>query len=167
MSNVDRILSLISQDVARQNEYLATERSNLTALAGGVSKGRFPRQHPGQQTPSPAPAPADPATGRRCGHRPAAGHHRFDRPNVNYEQALYQAARKALESARTRLFDVVGVAPASGAAAQVALNGDIARTNADRVVRSLLTMGLPADRVSTGQTNDPNVQANEVRIYVR
>ena len=40
-------------------------------------------------------------------------------------------------------------------------------TNADRVLRSLLSMGLPADRVSSGQTSDPNVQANEVRIYVR
>jgi hypothetical protein len=59
------------------------------------------------------------------------------------------------------------VAPASGAAAQQALNGDIARTNADRVVRSLLGMGLPADRVSSGQTNDAAVQSNEVRIYVR
>ena len=62
---------------------------------------------------------------------------------------------------------MVGVAPASGTAAQVALNGDIARTNADRVVRSLLGMGLPADRVSSGQTSDASVQSNEVRIYVR
>jgi hypothetical protein len=164
--DVDRILSLISQDVARQNQYLATERSNLTALASGVSKGDFLGTTLASNTiPTPAQPTLPPGAGAASG-RPLVTI-RFDRPNVNYEQALYQAARKALEIRPNAAFDVVGVAPASGAAAQVALNGDIARTNADRVVRSLLSMGLPADRVSTGQTNDPNVQANEVRIYVR
>lgn len=164
--DVDRILSLISQDVARQNEYLATERSNLTALASGVSKGDFLGTTLASNTiPAPAQPTLPPGAGAASG-RPLVTI-RFDRPNVNYEQALYQAARKALEIRPNAAFDVVGVAPAGGAAAQVALNGDIARTNADRVVRSLLSMGLPADRVSTGQTNDPNVQANEVRIYVR
>jgi hypothetical protein len=62
---------------------------------------------------------------------------------------------------------VVGVAPANGSPAQAALNSDIARTNADRVVRSLLSMGLPADRVSTSQSSDAAIQSTEVRIYVR
>jgi hypothetical protein len=164
--DVDRLLSLISSDVARQNEYLATERSNLTALAGGVSKGDFYGTTLASNTvPAPAMPTLPPGAGAATG-RPLVTI-RFDRPNVNYEQALYQAARKALEVRPNAAFDVVGVAPASGAAAQQALNGDIARTNADRVVRSLLGMGLPADRVSSGQTNDAAVQSNEVRIYVR
>jgi hypothetical protein len=164
--DVDRLLSLMSSDVARQNEYLATERSNLTALASGVSKGDFLGTTLASNTiPMPAQPTLPPGAGAASG-RPLVTI-RFDRPNVNYEQALYQAARKALEIRPNAAFDVVGVAPASGAAAQVALNGNIARTNADRVVRSLLSMGLPADRVSTGQTNDANIQANEVRIYVR
>jgi len=164
--DVDRLLSLISADVARQNEYLATERSNLTSLAGGVSKGDFYGTTLASNTvPAPAQPTLPPGAGAATG-RPLVTI-RFDRPNVNYEQALYQAARKALEVRPNAAFDVVGVAPASGTAAQVALNGDIARTNADRVVRSLLGMGLPADRVSSGQTTDANVQSNEVRIYVR
>jgi hypothetical protein len=164
--DVDRLLSLISSDVSRQNEYLATERSNLTALAGGVSKGDFYGTTLASNTvPAPAMPTMPPGAGAATG-RPLVTI-RFDRPNVNYEQALYQAARKALEVRPNAAFDVVGVAPASGAAAQQALNGDIARTNADRVVRSLLGMGLPADRVSAGQNSDPGIQSNEVRIYVR
>ncbi len=164
--DVDRLLSLIANDVARQNEYLATERSNLTALAGGVSKGDFLGSTLASHTvPAPAQPTLPPGAGAATG-RPLVTI-RFDRPNVNYEQALYQAARKALEVRPNAAFDVVGLAPATGSAAQVALNGDIARTNADRVVRSLLSMGLPADRVSTGQSNDPGIQSNEVRIYVR
>lgn len=164
--DVDRLLSLISKDVARQNEYLATERSNLTALAGGVSRGDFLGTTLARNTvPAPAQPTLPPGAGAASG-RPLVTI-RFDRPNVNYEQALYQAARKALEIRPNAAFDVVGVAPSGGTPAEVALSGDIARTNADRVVRSLLSMGLPADRVSAGQTNDPSLPASEVRIYVR
>jgi len=164
--DVDRLLSLISQDVARQNEFLGTERSNLTALAGGVSRGEFLGSTLASRTmPTPAQPTLPPGAGA-AGGRPLVVI-RFDRPNVNYEQALYQAASKALELRPNAAFDVVGVAPSGGTPAQVALNGDIARTNADRVVRSLLGMGLPAERVSSGQSNDPGIQASEVRIYVR
>jgi hypothetical protein len=164
--DVDRLLSQISQDVARQNEYLATERSNLTTLAGGVSRGEFLGSTLASRAmPAPAQPTLPPGAGAASG-RPLVVI-RFDRPNVNYEQALYQAASKALEIRPNAAFDVVGMAPSGGTPAQNALNGDIARTNADRVVRSLLSMGLPADRVSASQSNDPGIQANEVRIYVR
>ncbi len=164
--NVDRLLSQISQDVARQNEFLGTERSNLTSLASAVSRGEFVGTTLASQTiPTPAQPTLPPGAGAASG-RPLVVI-RFDRPNVNYEQALYQAASKALEVRSNAAFDVVGVAPSGGTPAQVALNTDIARTNADRVVRSLLSMGLPADRVSTSQSTDPAIQANEVRIYVR
>ncbi|HVM83437.1 MAG TPA: hypothetical protein VMW18_06080 [Candidatus Binatia bacterium] len=164
--NVDRLLSQISQDVARQNEFLGTERSNLTSLAGAVARGEFLGSTLASRTiPAPVQPTLPPGAGAANG-RPLVVI-RFDRPNVNYEQALYQAASKALEVRPNAAFDVVGVAPAGGGQAQAALNGDIARTNADRVVRSLLGMGLPADRISASQSSDPSIQANEVRIFVR
>ena len=164
--DVDRLLSQISQDVARQNEFLGTERSNLTSLAGAVSRGEFLGSTLASRTiPAPAQPTLPPGAGA-AGGRPLVVV-RFDRPNVNYEQALYQAASKALEVRPNAAFDVVGVAPSGGTPAQVALNSDIARTNADRVVRSLLSMGLPAERVSSSQSTDSGIQANEVRIFVR
>jgi hypothetical protein len=164
--NVDRLLSQISQDTARQNEFLGTERSNLTSLASAVSRGEFVGTTLASQTiPTPSQPTLPPGAGA-AGGRPLVVI-RFDRPNVNYEQALYQAASKALEVRPNAAFDVVGVAPVNGTAAQIALNNDIARTNADRVVRSLLSMGLPADRVSSGQQTDAGISANEVRIFVR
>ena len=164
--NVDRLLSQISQDIARQNEFLGTERSNLTSLAGSVSRGEFLGSTLASRTiPAPAQPTLPPGAGA-AGGRPLVVI-RFDRPNVNYEQVLYQAASKALEVRPNAAFDVVGVAPSGGTPAQVALNSDIARTNAERVIRSLLSMGLPADRVSSGQSSDGGIQANEVRIFVR
>jgi len=37
----------------------------------------------------------------------------------------------------------------------------------EKVRQSLASMGLPADRVSITQLTDPNIQSNEVRLYVR
>ena len=117
--DVDRLLSQISSDVARQNEYLATERSNLTSLAGGVSKGDFYGATLASNTvPAPAQPTLPPGAGAATG-RPLVTI-RFDRPNVNYEQALYQAARKALEVRPNAAFDVVGVAVAEDAPALAA-----------------------------------------------
>jgi hypothetical protein len=164
--NVDRLLSLLSQDIARQNEFLGTERSNLTSLASAVSRGEFLGSTLASRTiPTPAQPTLPPGSGAASG-RPLVVI-RFDRPNVNYEQALYQATSRALQVRPNAAFDVVGVAPAGGSPAQTALNGDIARTNAERVMRSLLGMGLPADRVSSGQASDAGIQSNEVRIFVR
>lgn len=163
---IDRLLSELTEDITRQTNYLSEERANLNTLAIGVNNGEAfgnslaSREYAPQMQPAYAPG-----SGIASG-RPLVVI-RFDRPNVNYEQALYQAASKALEVRSNAAFDVVGVAPSGGTPAQVALNTDIARTNADRVVRSLLSMGLPADRVSTSQSTDPAIQANEVRIYVR
>jgi hypothetical protein len=92
---------------------------------------------------------------------------RFDNPEVEYEQQLYDAVSTALAQRPQVAFDLVGVAPAAGASEDAAGNGEAARASTDRVMQSLLDMGLPADRVSVSQIADPGIQGNEVRLYVR
>src|SRR3546814_4145350 len=57
---------------------------------------------------------------------------RFDRPDVEYQQALYTAVNRALERRPQAVFDLVAVAPSRGSAAQAAANTTTARRNADR-----------------------------------
>lgn len=164
--SVDRLLNQLSEDISRQTNFLGTERSNLTMLASSVSTGQIYGTTLASRAYAPPAQPALPPLAGMSTGRPLVVI-RFDRPNVDYEQALYQAAAKALEMRPNAAFDVVGVAPAMGQPAQVALNSDIARTNANRVSRSLLNMGLPPDRIGIAQVNDPNTQVNEVHVYVR
>jgi hypothetical protein len=164
--SVDRLLNQLSEDVSRETNFLASERSNLTTLAAGVNTGQVYGTTLASRAYTPPAQPALPPMAGMTTGRPLVVI-RFDRPNVNYEQALYQATAKALELRPNAAFDVVGVAPAMGQPAQVALNSDIARTNANKVSRSLLNMGLPPDRVGIAQVNDPNAQVNEVHVYVR
>ena len=92
---------------------------------------------------------------------------RFDRADVPYQQALYTAVSKTLERRPNALFDLVAVAPAKGGTARIALNSQKARQHAENVVRSLIEMGLPPNRVAVSAKTEPTIENNEVHLYVR
>lgn len=172
---LDRMLTELNEDVRRQSNYVATERSNLSTLSAAVNAGTMLGPSPmnrstyGLLSASGYPVPA--ATSAPPGTYPLAGREplvviRFDRSNVPYEQPLYNAISQALEMQPQAVFDVVAVAAAAGGAGQAAVNQNASRRDAERVMRSLSEMGLPASRVALSQTS-ANTPTNEVRIYVR
>jgi hypothetical protein len=91
---------------------------------------------------------------------------RFDRADVAYEQALYNAISRTLERQPSATFELVAVAPAAGGQARVALNTNTARRNAENVLRALRGMGLPSERVSVSAQTSGAAQSNEVHLYV-
>ena len=91
---------------------------------------------------------------------------RFDRPDVNYQQALYTAVNRALQRQPDASFDLVSVSTLSGGTAQSSLNANSARRNAQSVLRALVDMGLPPSRVSLSATTVAS-GGNEVRLYIR
>jgi hypothetical protein len=91
---------------------------------------------------------------------------RFDRPNVNYEEALYNAVSQALEKYPTAHFDLVAVSPARGNPAEVALASSEARKNGEAVMRSLTQMGLPVERIRLDAANSAEVHNSEVHLYI-
>lgn len=164
---IDRLLDQLTDDVERQTAYLATERSNLTALALAISKGEIygpslaSRAYAAPTTPVAAPPGAGVATGRPLVVI------RFDSDDVDYERALFDAISRALDRRPSAAFDLVAVARGSGTPAEAALNATNARRNAENVLRSLTRMGLPPERVSLSAKTSRTVQSNEVQIYVR
>lgn len=91
---------------------------------------------------------------------------RFDRPDVEYQQAVYQAVSRALERRPEAQFDLVAVSPGAGSASDVAISSNRARDHAEDVLRTLVDMGLPARRITLAATAT-DVQGNEVHLYVR
>ena len=163
---IDRLLSELTDDIARQTNYLAEERGNLNTLGIAVNNGEAFGTSLSSRSYAPPTAPAmAPGAGIASG-RPLVVI-RFDRPDVQYQQPLYQAVSQVLQRRPNAAFDLVAVAPASGGAAQVALNSNMAQHDADQVLRSLIGMGLSADRVSVSSATSPNAQVNEVHLYVR
>ncbi|MDR2098440.1 MAG: hypothetical protein LBO78_00235 [Rickettsiales bacterium] len=84
---------------------------------------------------------------------------KFDKADVDYEEALYQSMSRALERNPSATFEVSGVMPFGTPTAEKTLV-----PNVKKVMGSLTGMGLPASRVAmTLQMGD--VKSEEVRIY--
>lgn len=183
---IDRLLGELSEDVARQTAYVGTERGNLTTVATAIKSGEALGPSLGTRAfaaatmaggqPLGFASPGGAISGAvTTGALPVVGTDgrtplvviRFDRADVPYQQALYNAVTKALERRPQAQFDVVAVAAGQGNVAQVASNQNQARRNADRVVRSLADMGLPASRVTVSAAGNPQSAANEVHVLVR
>ncbi len=186
LTTVNQLLNNLGDEIGRQSGYIANERNNLVTLALAIQNGQLygPSLANRNFAQSPSPAPAIASAAPRPAPRPAAPRAsaapaaiggddrplvviRFDQPNVDYEQPLYTAVSRALERKPSATFTIQAVAPNAGSAADVAVNTNASRQNAENVLRSLTSMGLPADRVSLAATMSPDIQSSEVRIFVR
>ena len=165
---IDRLHREVTEDVRRQSTWIGAEQRNLVQISAGIRQGEslgsslLDAAVTGRgQGASQVAAPADTA-----GRRPLVVI-RFDRPNVPYQQALYTAVSRALESHPTAVFDLVAVAPSAGGSARVAINTNKAKRHAEDVKRSLVEMGLPPTRVAVSSKTLGAAKTNEVHLYVR
>jgi hypothetical protein len=170
---VDRLLAEINEDIARQSAYVGTERDNLATLSQAVKNGELfgsnlaLRSAYGRGNAPMFSNSSTPRGGFAMGGRRPLVVIRFDRPDVAYERALYSAVARALENRPAAAFDVVAVTPAAGKAAQVALYQSQSKRFANRVMKSLTEMGMPASRVSLAATTSPGASTSEVHVYLR
>ena len=157
---IDRLNGELAAQTKRQSYYLPRERNNLAMLAAAIKSGDL------SGAPSTAAAFAPAGTAAIANRKPLVVI-RFARPDVKYEQALYQAVNAAIERKPDVDFDLVAVAPAAGDAAQEARRARESKQHADAVMRALAKMGLPANRVTLSAVTSGAAEASEVRLYVR
>ncbi|MBN2751377.1 MAG: hypothetical protein JXQ84_01590 [Rhodospirillaceae bacterium] len=167
---IERLLKELNGDISRQQQYVANERGNLNVLSASVQSGQMYGSGVSAYTSRPT-SDADVAPAR-FGSMDVANRRplvviRFDRANVSYEQALYQAVSQALERRPAARFDLVAVSPSAASPGQSALGANSARRNAESVMRSLSGMGLPASRVEMAATTSAQARGNEVHLYLR
>lgn len=165
---IDRLLNELAEDVSRQSAYLGTERANLQTLQLAITNGELygasltNRALVSANTFATSAVAADP----RAGNRPLVVI-RFDRDNVEYEQAVYQAVGAALDRKPEAAFDLVAVSPSAGSPAEVAIAQNNARDSAEEVYRTLVNLGLPPGRVTMLAEDRNDVYGQEVHLYVR
>jgi len=168
---IDRLLTEVTNDVRRQTNYVTTERSNLNLVSTGIKSGEIF----GGSLINVALANAGSVGGMglsagapidTSGRRPLVII-RFDRPKVSYEQALYNAVSRVLEKQPDALFDMVSVAPNTGGEARISLNSNKARRHSGNVLRTLVEMGLPPERVAVSAKVSGEARTSEVHLYLR
>lgn len=165
---IDRLNREVTEDVRRQSTWIGAEQRNLVQISAGIRQGESLGSSllDAAVTGRGAGANQVAAPGNTQGRRPLVVI-RFDRPNVPYQQALYTAVSRALESHPTAVFDLVAVAPSAGGTARVAINTNKAKRHAEDVKRSLVEMGLPPTRVAVSARTLGAAKTNEVHLYVR
>ncbi|MCD8525689.1 MAG: hypothetical protein LRY76_05255 [Alphaproteobacteria bacterium] len=179
---IERILNSANDDMTRTSAYLTTERNNLRTLSVAVTNGDLYSKSlsnrpfsnveafngaPVASVDSPESLSTPMVQQAALSGPRALVKIKFDRPDVNYEQALYIAVSEALQRYPNARFDLVAVHPTEGNAAKVAIESTRARRNAERVLRSLTQIGLPADRVDLSYAKSEEARFNEVHLYVR
>lgn len=165
---IERLLSELSDDINRQQSYVANERTNLNTLALAIKNGQLYGASfaAGQPVAASYDAPMAAPRSAVSADSPLVTI-RFDKPNVNYEGALYAAVKGALDRRPGATFDVVAVSPAGSTPGTQALGATSTRRNAESVVRSLTNMGLPTNRINVSQTTSSAARSGEVQVFVR
>ena len=166
--SLDRMQAALSAELPRHSHFVGIERANLAQMAPtGAAVAAAPAALPAERGASAQSSPPAGAPGAGLSSGRPFVVIRFDDPNVDYEPQLYDAVNTALGRMPNVAFDLVAVASPGGTSEEAAQNADAARSNANKVMRSLLNMGLPPERISLAEVGDPNIQTNEVRLYVR
>ena len=163
---IERLLSELSTDVNRQQRYIAAERQNLNTLAVAIKNGQLYGSALSSSPAGYAPVTFTTGSAQDYGSEAPLVTIRFDKPNINYEGALYAAVKSAIDRRPDAVFDVVAAAPAGSTPGQDALNTSSVRRSAEQVVRSLNNFGLPPDRVRLSSVSKTSGRVAEVMIYV-
>jgi hypothetical protein len=111
---------------------------------------------PAPPAAAPAPAPAPPAAPPAETRKPFVVI-RFEAPDPDYAQPLYEALKRALDRKPGVSFDLVAVTR----------HVDDAQKNLADVYHTVTDMGVPPSRLSLSSVAASDDRTNEVWIYVR
>ena len=169
--NVDvlRTLEDLNETVRRRDIFLAAERRRLTQLANAISVGESFGL--GLGTIGSLPAINDnenSGQGRRSDNISVSPNpiaiFRINEQN-NYEQNLFGAISATLNKAPESRFTLVAVSSSAGNPSEQAERAANARNDVSKLISSLVSMGMPVDRISVSSLSVANVENTEVRLY--
>jgi hypothetical protein len=162
---IDRLLTELTEDLGRQTAYLGRERDNLRVASVAILNGEWFGNSLATAAYNAGPMAATAPMGIAAS-RPLLII-RFTGQNVDYDQALYTAARDVINVRPDAAFELVAVAPAQGLPAEQALAASAARQNAESVRQRLTEFGIPPQRVALTEASSTAALTNEVHLYIR
>lgn len=164
MVTLNRLTDDVAAQISRQQQYYSTERQNINSLESDIQAGRMTGTG---YTVSASAAPSSMLSASSLPQADIAGRRplmviRFDRRKVAYEQPLYQAVKAALDKRPNTGFELVAVSPAKTVSGE-----QEAFKNADAVRSTLLTMGLPSNRISMSKMQSASIKTTEVQLFLK
>ena len=163
-----RLLEDLNETVRRRDIYLAAERRRLTQLASAISVGEsfglglgtlkslpvLDEKENNKQESSDTNVSGNPIAVLK-----------IEGESLKYNQGLFGAVSAALERTPDATFTLVAVSSSAGNASEKAQRAANAREEAGKVISSLISMGMPADRLSVTELALSEIEDTEVRLY--
>ena len=169
--NVDVIRTLedLNETVRRRDIFLAAERRRLTQLANAISVGESFGLGLGTLGSLPAINENESSEqGRRSDNISASPNpiaiFRINEQD-NYEQNLFGAISATLDKSPKSRFTLVAVSSSAGNPSEQEERAVNARNDVSKLISSLISMGMPADRISVSSLSVADVENTEVRLY--
>ena len=167
--DLTRLLEELNEAVRRRDIYLAAERRRLTLLASAISVGESFGLGLGTLKSLPVLDDDEKNEIRSNTDTDLSGNPiavlKIKGESLKYNQGLYGAISAALERAPNATFTLVAVSSSAGNASEKAQRAASAREKAGKVVSSLISMGMPADRLSVTELALAEIEDTEVRVY--
>jgi hypothetical protein len=165
--DVMRSLEDLNETIRRREIFLAAERRRLTLLANAISVGEsfgtglgvirsLPVNNQNNSYDQESQSSVSPS--------PIAVF-KIRSESDNYHQDLFGAVSAALEKAPKANFTLVAVSSSSGNASKQAERAANVKLDVGELVSSLISMGMPADRLSVNALSVASVENTEVRLY--
>ncbi len=165
----NRQLNDVNEDINRRTSYLSSERRNLQTLSLAIANGELYGQSLANRSYFAPASVLNDTNAQNSGiqsNKPLMVI-RFDRPNVEFEQAVYLATSQALEKFPNARFEVAAITPTGLNPAQMALSATDSQNNAEAVLRTMSQMGIPGNRVTLSSAKSPSARSSEVHIFLR
>ncbi len=164
--DVLRILEELNETVRRRDIFLAAERRRLTQLASAIAVGETFGLGLGAVNSLPAiddKSNNDQRSDSNVSPNPIAVFRINEKEN--YEQNLFGAVSATLDKAPKSKFTLVAVSSSAGNASEQAERAAKAKKNVSKVISSLVSMGMPIDRLSVNSLSLASVENTEIRLY--
>jgi hypothetical protein len=165
--DVLRSLSELNETTRRREIFLAAERRRLTLLANAISVGESFGIGLGTIKSLPVKderSNLDIDSQSNVSPNPIAVFRMYNEAE-KYHQDLFGAVSAALEKAPKAKFTLVAVSSSAGNASNQAERAANAKLDVSKLVSSLISMGMPADRLSVSSLSVASIENTEVRLY--
>ena len=165
--DVIRSLEELNETVRRREIFLAAERRRLTLLANAISVGESFGTGLGTVKSLPVSNENnsyDQKSESGVSPSPIAVF-KIRSESENYHQDLFGAVSAALEKAPETKFTLVAVSSSAGNASKQAERAANAKLDVGKLISSLVSMGMPVDRLSVNSLSVASVENTEVRLY--
>ena len=172
--DIARLINEITEEISRQAGFAKIENQNMLVMAVAIRNGEAMGTGILNRSFLAAQALADSGPPDQQLKVPQVNISglplvviRFDDPDINYEKTLFDAIGTTVDKKSDATFGLVAVAPIGKNEGETRINSSKVKKYAERVLRSLVSFGLPSKKVALTAKTSGDVVVPEVHIYVQ